>query len=288
VHGRGELAFAAKPLIGMIHVAALPGTPHSRLAPGAIAARAGEEAALLARAGFDAILIENMHDAPYIAGTQDPAVTAAMTACALAVREAAPNVPLGVQVLACGHREALAIALASGASFVRVENFAFAHVADEGLMPTAEAGPLLRYRRSIGAEGVALWCDVKKKHASHALTADISLAEACHACEFFGADALIVTGQHTGDPAREGDLAEARGGTGLPIVVGSGATPENIDVMFAHADAVIVGSAIKRLGRWDMPPDARRCAEMVRAAAAARRQLAGGGGGRGSGKGRGA
>lgn len=260
-----------KSLVGMIHIAALPGTPKARLKPAAIAAKAAAEALLLAKAGFDAILIENMHDAPYLMGQQDPAVTACMTACAMEVRYAVPDLPLGIQVLACGHQEALAVAIAAGASFIRVENFAFAHVADEGLMPTAEAGPLLRYRRSIGAESVALWCDVKKKHASHALTADVSLAEACHGYEFFGADALVITGQHTGDPAKETDLQAARGATKLPVVVGSGATPANIAAMFEYADAVIVGSSIKRGGRWDADPDVKRCEAIVASARAAKR-----------------
>jgi len=80
--------------------------------------------------------------------------------------------PLGVQVLAAANREALAVALAVGATFVRVENFVYAHVADEGLMPVADAGPLLRYRRQIGADHVKILADVKKKHSSHALTAE--------------------------------------------------------------------------------------------------------------------
>ena len=98
-----------------------------------------------------------------------------MTAVGLAVRQAS-TLPLGVQILAAANREALAVAQACGAAFVRVENFAYAHVADEGLMPTAEAGPLLRYRRQIGADSIQIIADVKKKHSSHAITADVPLA----------------------------------------------------------------------------------------------------------------
>jgi hypothetical protein len=250
----------------MIHVAALPGTPGSSLSPAKIIRQARDEAKLLAGVGFDAIIIENMHDAPYVMGRQDPAVTAAMTACALAVREAASSLPLGVQVLATGNHEALAIAHASGASFIRCENFAFAHVADEGLMPNAEAGPLLRYRRSIGAEQVAIVCDVKKKHASHAITADLTLAQAIHGAEFFGASGVIVTGAHTGDPTSEDDLAAARAATKLPVWVGSGTTPDNIALMLQHASAVVVGSSIKRDGDWRQGPDPKRCKAILKAA----------------------
>lgn len=254
-----------KALIGMVHVPALPGTPGGSTPVAGLCAHAAAEARALARAGFDALLIENMHDAPYVTG-HGPETVAAMTAAALAVRDAAPDLPLGVQVLAAGNREALAVALACGGSFIRCENFVFAHVADEGLMPTAEAGGLLRYRRAIGAEGIAVFADLKKKHASHALTADISLAQACHAAEFFRADGVIVTGAHTGDPASEGDLRAARSACSLPVLVGSGVTTANIAAMLAHADGLIVGSALKKGGAWSAPLDSSRCAAIVKAA----------------------
>ena len=80
------------------------------------------------------------------------------------------------------------MAHATGLDFVRVEGFAFAHVADEGIIESSAAS-LLRFRRQIGAERVQVWADVKKKHASHALTADIGIGEAAAAAEFMRADA---------------------------------------------------------------------------------------------------
>ena len=117
------------------------------------------------------------------------------------VARGAPSreVPLGLQVLAGANREALAVAFAAGAAFVRCEGFVFAHVADEGLMES-DAGALLRYRRAIGAEGVRVFADVKKKHSAHAITADVELADTAHAAEFFLADGVIVTGVATGRP----------------------------------------------------------------------------------------
>ncbi len=255
----------------MIHLGALPGSPTGKRPIARIAEQAAAEARLLAKAGFDGLMIENMHDAPYINGRQGPEITAAMTAAALAVRAAAPGLPLGVQVLSSGHEEALAIALASGASFIRVENFVYSHVADEGLLAAAAAGPLLRYRRAIGAEHIRLFCDIDKKHASHALTADLSLSDLAHAAEFFRADALVVTGGFTGEETDTDDLAEVRAASKLPLIVGSGVTPTNIVAMFQHADAVIVGSWFKRGGRWAAEPDSRRAAQLVAAARKARR-----------------
>ncbi len=261
----------AKALVGMVHVRALPGTPaHDGSSVAEIASIAREEARTLASLGFDALIIENMHDRPYVHGDAlGPETTAAMTRAGHEVAGAV-EVPLGVQILSGGNRQALAVAHAVGASFIRCENFVFAHVADEGLLAKAEAGELLRYRKSIGAEGVAVFCDVKKKHASHAITADVSLAESVHAAEFFGADGVIVTGASTGRATAPGDLAEARGATSLPVLVGSGVTPERTPALLEHADALIVGSALKQDGLWSNPLDAAACERMVAAVRAAR------------------
>jgi membrane complex biogenesis BtpA family protein len=254
----------------MVHVGATAGSPFSSGSTGELVERARREAEVLAAAGFDAIIVENMHDRPYVHGRQGPEVVASMTLAAAAVREVAPGIPLGLQVLSGGNREALAIAHAVGGQFIRCENFVFSHVADEGLLAEAEAGALLRYRRAIGADGIAVFADVKKKHASHAITADVGVAEAVEGAEFFGADGVIVTGTATGKPARAEDVAAARAATRLPVLVGSGVTPENAAAMLAHADALIVGSWIKREGAWSNPVDEARCRSMVAAVRAAR------------------
>jgi uncharacterized protein len=257
-------------LIGMVHADALPGTPRSSRGVRAIAERASAEARILRDVGFDGIIVENMHDRPYVNAPHDPAITAAMVRIASEVRRVAPDLTLGVQILSRGERESLAVALAAEADFVRCENFVYAHVADEGLLADACAGPLLRYRRSIGAGHVRICCDIKKKHASHALTADLTLADAAHAAEFFGADALIVTGAFTGSPTDPGDIEAARRASSLPVMVGSGATPDQLPALFTNADAVIVGSWIKVEGVWSNPVDADRCRRLVDAADSAR------------------
>ncbi|MFZ9915389.1 MAG: BtpA/SgcQ family protein, partial [Phycisphaerales bacterium] len=136
-------------LVAMVHLQPLPGSPRASLSPREIARHAVEEARALADAGFDAILIENMHDAPYLAREVGDETVAAFTRAACEVR-AAVDLPLGVQVLAGANRAALSVALAAECSFIRAEGFVFAAIADEGLLATADAGPLLRYRRALG------------------------------------------------------------------------------------------------------------------------------------------
>ncbi len=255
----------AQLLIGMVHTAALPGSSGAKLSLSEIVARAVDETRVLVEAGFHGIIVENMHDAPYIGPPHPPETVAVMMRVCLAVREAAPNVLLGVQVLSQGEKEALAIAHACGAQFIRCENFVFAHVADEGLMAKAAAGPLLRYRRSLSAEHIQVFADIKKKHASHAITADLSITEAAQGARFFRADGLIVSGAATGKPVEMTHLQEARAATDLPLLVGSGVTPPQVKPLLQHADALIVGSFIKQDGVWSKPIDPRRCREIVAA-----------------------
>ncbi len=255
----------------MVHVRALAGTPGFEGDVDAIVRTAVEEAKTLGEAGFDGVLVENMHDTPYLVGEEiGPEIVAGMTRVGLAVREAIGDLPMGVQVLAAGNRQAIATAQAIGASFVRVENFAYAHVADEGLMARASAGELLRYRRALGAEGVRVFADIKKKHAGHSLTADIPIGEVARGAAFCGADGVIVTGGSTGQPASEADLAEVAGVTDVSVLVGSGVNADNVASMLGHADAVIVGSSLKVGGSWENELDGEACRAFVAAMHAVR------------------
>ncbi len=251
-------------LVGMIHVGALPGTPRCRKAVSELARSAVGEAAVLADGGVDAILLENMHDVPYLNRRVGPEIVAGMTAVCGEVRQAV-GLPLGVQILAGANREAVAVAQAAGCQFVRCEGFVFAHVADEGLMAEADAGALLRYRRMIGADDVAVLADVKKKHSSHALTADVNLAETAQAAVFFGADAVVITGPATGRPTSPQDVAAAAEAVDQPVFVASGVTPDNLASLAPHVDGLIVGSYLKRDGHWENEPDPARVAKMAEA-----------------------
>jgi hypothetical protein len=256
---------APRALIGMLHVGALPGTPAAREPIDRIIERTVGEARIYREAGFTALALENMHDRPYLKGRVGPEITAAMTAVAREVkRETA--LPLGIQVLAGANREALAVALASGADFVRVEGFVFAHVADEGIMESC-AGDLLRYRRAIGAEHVLVLADVKKKHSAHAITGDVSLAETAKAAELFLADGVIVTGAASGEETSPGDVREAAEAVRLPVLVGSGVTSGNLS-RFSDAHGFIVGSSLKQGGIWSNPLDRTAVASLARAFAA--------------------
>lgn len=250
-----------KPIIAMIHVGALPGTPASTLSVPELVALAVREARLYRDGGVDGLAIENMHDLPYLRGSVGPEIVAAMTVVGQAVK-AESGLPVGIQVLAGANQEALAVAHAAGLDFIRAEGYAFAHVADEGFIQSS-AAQLLRYRRLIGAERVQVWADAKKKHSAHAITADVSLGLTAETMEFMRAEAVIITGSVTGDPPRAEDIAEARAHCRLPIVLGSGVSVDNLAAFFGLADAFIIGTHFKVDGHWANTVDPRRVEQFM-------------------------
>ena len=253
---------APRALVGMLHVGPLPGTPTARDAIDRLIERTVAEARIYRDAGFTALALENMHDRPYLKGGVGPEVTAAMTALAREVKRET-GLMLGVQVLAAANREALAVALACGAEFIRAEGFVFAHVADEGVIESC-AGELLRYRRTIGADRVLVFADIKKKHSAHAITGDVSLVETARAAELFLADGVIVTGPASGEAASPNDVSNTAGAVGLPVLVGSGVSVQNV-ARYADAHGFIVGSSLKQGGIWSSPLDRTAVVSMARA-----------------------
>lgn len=137
-----------------------------------------------------------MHDIPYVQSKRiGHEILASMTRCCTEIKRIlTPQMPCGIQILASANCQAIAVAKATDLQFIRAEGFVFSHIADEGFTDAC-AGDILRYRKSIDAENVLIFSDIKKKHSSHAITDDVSLAETVHAAEFFLTDGVILTGE---------------------------------------------------------------------------------------------
>ena len=253
----------SKPVIAMIHLGALPGTPAHGLTLGQIEKQALSEAKLLSDAGVHGLIIENMHDTPYLRSRVGPEIVAAMAIIGRTVKQTS-KLPCGIQVLAGANLEAMAVAHAAGLDFIRAEGFAFAHVADEGIIQSS-AAELLRYRRSIGADSIEVWADLKKKHSSHAITADVDIGETAQAVEFMRGDAVIVTGAVTGDAPQRSDVLAVKNKTRLPVYLGSGVTASNLKAFFSAADGFIVGSEFKLGGHWSRALDPKRVEKLMAA-----------------------
>lgn len=244
-----------KTIIGMIHVEPLPGTPKNHSGMAEIISKAKAEARLYKEAGMDMLMIENMHDVPFYRAV-GPEIVAAMAVVGYEVKNST-GLRCGLQILAAANKEALGAAKAAGLDLVRVEGFVFAHVADEGFIDGC-SGEIMRYRRQIDADDILVVTDIKKKHSSHAITADVDIVETAHAAEFFLSDGVIVTGVSTGAEASLEELEQVKAAVDIPVLVGSGVTVANVDRYLAIADALIVGSYFKGGGHWTQGVDTER------------------------------
>jgi membrane complex biogenesis BtpA family protein len=257
-------------VIGVIHCLPLPGAPEYEGRPVAeIVQHALAEGRRYVEGGVDGLIVENHGDIPFAKADQlGPETAACMAVIAAALMNTCP-VPIGINVLANAAEVALAVAKASGARFIRVNQWANAYVANEGFVE-GPAGAASRYRAALRATDIRLFADVHVKHGAHAITADRTLAELARDVEFFGADAAIATGQRTGDSASLDELSAIAAGTTLPVLVGSGVIPDNVGDMFSVARGVIVASFLKRDGVWWNQVDPDRLRQFMTAADRAR------------------
>lgn len=245
-------------VIGVVHLPALPGSPAYDGEPlDDLVASALGDAQRYARGGVHGLIVENHGDIPFAKPDAiGPETVAVMAVITDRIRREV-GLPLGINVLANAAEQAIAVALAGGARFVRVNQWANAYVANEGFLE-GPAAAATRYRSRLRAQHLRVFADVHVKHGAHAITADRSLEELTRDLEFFDADAVIVTGQRTGDGADLEQLRTVRGATQLPLLVGSGVTEANVTAILEVADGVIVASALKRDGVWWNPVDEGR------------------------------
>jgi uncharacterized protein len=239
-----------KAVIGVVHCDAFPGSPKYSGKPASyIIDRALRDADNYLSGGVHGLIVENHGDIPF-AKPEDigPETAAFMAVITEKIRERF-GAPLGINVLANAAIPAIATALAGGADFVRVNQWANAYIANEGFIEGA-AAKALRYRSQLRAEHIRVFADSHVKHGSHAIVADRSIQELTRDVDFFEADAVIATGQRTGDSATLGEIDEVRAATELPLLVGSGVTPANVCQILGRTQGVIVASTLKVDGVW--------------------------------------
>jgi membrane complex biogenesis BtpA family protein len=248
------------PIVGMVHLEALPGAPRWGGSMDGVLERAREDTVALVEGGVDGVLVENYGDVPFRADRVDAVTVAAMTRAVLAVASVTA-LPIGVNVLRNDALAALSIAAVTGASFVRVNVHTGGLLTDQGWI-AGRADETLRERERHGVR-VAILADVAVKHAVIPPGFDPAVA-AVDAWERGLADALIVTGAATGSAPDADRVRRVR--AALPdarIWLGSGVTAENAAALLTGADGVIVGSAVQHGGRAGAGVDADRVRRLV-------------------------
>ncbi len=258
-----DIFVTSLPIIGLVHLPPLPGSPGHCLDQMALEAWVLRDVQALVDGGVDGLIVENFGDAPYYPARVPPETVAAMTLLAARVRSTT-DLPLGINVLRNDGYSALAIATAVGAAFVRVNVYTGARLTDQGIVE-GEAHQLQRYRRALGST-VRIFADVAVKHSS--ALSDRSLPDEVEDTVSRGrADAIIVSGAGTGKPTAVSTLREVKQAAGpAPVFVGSGVSLESISDLAPLADGLIVGTAFKENGVVTNPVSVSRVRDLTRAA----------------------
>lgn len=257
-----ELFGVPKPVIGMVHLWPLPGAPgYTGYGMNAILEHALQDAEALIEGGVDGLMVENMWDLPYYVGNsvQPEAITAQAVAAAAVVKRF--PVPVGINVIHNGGLVCLAIAVAAGARFIRVCILTGARLWDTGEFDHGCAANLLRKRKELHASDIHIFADVDKKHSVP--FPGLDLATHIEWTEFYGADALIVSGRMTGSAPDVAKVREAKRLAKRPVLIGSGTSAANIAAFIEYADGIIVGSSLKKDGIMENPVDVERVRELI-------------------------
>jgi membrane complex biogenesis BtpA family protein len=252
-----ELTGERKPIIGMVHLPALPGTPLYDAAKGMAGVRDWVKRDLdaLQSGGIDAVMFCNENDRPYRLDADFASVAAISDVIATFRNEL--SVPFGVNVL-WDPNATLAVATATEASFCR-EIFTGAFAGDFGLW-VRSAGDAWRYRRQIDAENVRMIFNINAEFA--APIAPRPIADVARSVVFSSTpDAICVSGPITSQAVDASALAEVAGaieGSGVPVLVNTGFKVANAAELLHYADGAIVGSSLKVDGvTWNRVDKAR-------------------------------
>ena len=250
-----ELFGPGKLLIGVVHLLPLPGSPRWNGNLKSVLNRARMEAETLQDGGAQGIIVENFGDTPFRTGRVEPETVAAMTLAVEQVRSAV-TVPVGINMLRNDAVSALAVAVATGCDFIRVNVHYGVMATDEGIVE-GEAHETTRRRRSLNAD-VQILADVLVKHATPVGQTDLGHV-AQETTRRALADGLIVSGPATGQPTNSFDVSVVR--RAVPdgfVLVGSGVDEKNACRILEHADGAIVGTSLKREGIVTNPVDPAR------------------------------
>ncbi len=253
-----------KPVIGMVHIGALPGTPLYDPELDLVAAARADLIALQ-DAGFDAVMFGNENDRPYEFKV-DTASTATM-ATIIGQLKSDISVPFGVNVL-WDPMATIALAAATEAQFVR-EIFTGMYASDMGSW-TADAGKAMRYRDRLGRSDLAMLYNISAEFA--ASLDSRSLADRARSTVFSSIpDAILVSGQITGEAAAMSDLSEVKAVLPeTPVLANTGVKHDTVAEVLSVADGCIVGSSLKIDGDTWNPIDPERASRFMTVAKAAR------------------
>lgn len=253
-----------KPIIGMVHIPPLPGSPRFEGNMSSVINKAKKDANSLAQGGIDGIMVENLGDNPWFKSEIPKETLSAITLVAKVVNDEV-DIPVGMNVLRNAAETALAISRVIGGKYIRVNVLTDALVTDQGIIEGC-AADLIRYRKELDSKDIKIFADIHSKHA--APLSERPLEEVAKDCVERGmADALIVTGPRSGSAAKKEDIKNTKNAVPkTPVIVGSGINRENLETALKYADGAIVGTSLKKEGEIENPVDLDRVKGLMKKA----------------------
>lgn len=228
--------------IGMVHTQALPGAFRNTMDIDKITELAVVDARNLEKAGFDAIIVENVNDSPYDNDPMNRQKVAAMARICTEVHKAV-SIPVGID--ACGDQVAgFDIGSMTGVTFMRLSNLVDVRIGSCGIT-TPCGGEAVAHRRKIGAEQIKIFADIQLKH-TYPVFPEVPVEVSAQWAVAAGADVIIVTGASTGLETSVEDMRRVKKAVSVPVVAGSGVDAKNVKDQYSVCDGAIIGSSLKK------------------------------------------
>ncbi len=259
-----------KPIVGMLHLKPLPGSPiYDGEGLGKVLDAALADAENLVKGGVSALQVENYSDPSYFVNKAAYETVAAMSIIGHEIRGRYPEFPLGVCLLA-DPEASIAVAHCIKAQFIRATFFTEAGV-DVGGLALRNPNEILRYRKFLDPS-IKILADVHIKHSAPLGIRPIE--ESAYDAAYFLADAVIISGKHTGKQTSLEDVKKVKEVLPeYPVFIGSGTNIDNVRDLFKFADGAIVGTSVKENGLTDNPVSYDRVCEFMNVVNEIRNQI---------------
>jgi membrane complex biogenesis BtpA family protein len=255
-----NLFSAKKPIIGVVHLLSLPGSPNYAGSLEKVIERALKDAKAIERNNLNGLIVENYGDHPFAKDSVPPEVVSTMSVVVYEIKKHI-KIPVGVNVLRNDSISALAIATICGADFIRVNVHIGVMVTDQGIIE-GNAYQSLRYRSAIKSN-VKIFADVLVKHASLLGSPNIKVVAQDTVSRGL-ADALIVSGERTGEETNIEKIKGVKNSVeDVPVIVGSGVNEKNISETLKYCDGIIIGTAIKKDGITENEVEPKRIKRLL-------------------------
>jgi len=255
-----EIFKTKKPIIGVVHLKPLIGSPDYNNNFEEVLEFALKDAKNLEDGGVDGILIENFHDKPYYKDNVPKHTVASISIISNEIKKNI-SIPIGINVLRNDAFASLAIASVIKAQFIRVNVYIGAVITDQGIIE-GKAHLIQRYKKFL-MSNVKIFADVLVKHSYPFPNVNIiNLAKDAY---YRGkADALIVTGKVTGDEPDIENIINLKREINAPILAGSGINIENVEKFLKFCDGAIVGTFFKENGKIENKVDIERVKKFMK------------------------